>query len=163
MSEKYAIFAGGCFWSIQAIFDSVNGVTSTTAGYTGGTLKNPSYKEVCSGATNHAEAVLIKYNESIISYDELLDIFFSAHNPTQLNRQGQDVGTQYRSIIFVIDSYQEAKALNKIRKLNESRKYSSPIVTEVLPEMCFYPAEEYHQNYLKKLGKNICPNNNTSL
>lgn len=156
MAIMHAIFAGGCFWGIQATFDAVRGVVSTTAGYTGGTLKNPSYEKVCSGSTNHAEAVLINYDNSIISYDNLLDIFFSSHDPTQLNRQGLDIGSQYRSAIFTTNSEQEALALKKIRNLNESGIYKTPIVTQVLPENCFYPAEEYHQKYLKKLGITNC-------
>ena len=156
MAIMHAIFAGGCFWEIQATFDALKGVISTTAGYTGGTLKNPSYEKVCSGSTNHAEAVLINYDDSIVSYDKLLNTFFSSHDPTQLNRQGTDIGSQYRSAIFTTNENQEALALQKIRKLNESGIYKTPIVTQVLTENCFYPAEEYHQQYLKKLGVANC-------
>ena len=156
MAIMHAIFAGGCFWGIQATFDAVKGVISTTAGYTGGSLKNPSYEKVCSGSTNHAEAVLINYDDSIISYENLLDIFFACHDPTQLNHQERDIGSQYRSAIFTTNDMQEALALQKIRHLNESGIYKTPIVTQVLPENCFYPAEEYHQQYLKKLGVANC-------
>ena len=114
MTIMHAIFAGGCFWGIQATFDAVKGVVSTTAGYTGGTLKNPSYEKVCSGSTNHAEAVLINYDDSIITFENLLDIFFSSHDPTQLNRQGMDIGSQYRSAIFTTNSEQEAIAIKKL-------------------------------------------------
>lgn len=156
MSMSHTIFAAGCFWGIQAVFDAVQGVVATTAGYTGGLLPNPSYENVCSGDTGHAEAVLINYDDSIISFDELLNIYFAHHNPTTLNRQGADIGTQYRSAIFFANEEQEAAALRKIRELNDSGIYAEPIVTQVLPEMIFYPAEEYHQKYLAKQGKTTC-------
>lgn len=156
MSMSHTIFAAGCFWGIQAIFDAVQGVVATTVGYTGGIKENPSYEHVCSGDTGHAEAVLINYDDSIISFEELLDIYFANHDPTSLNRQGPDVGTQYRSAIFFANEEQEAAALRKIRELNDSGIYKSPIVTQVLPESAFYPAEEYHQKYLAKRGRTTC-------
>ena len=154
MSMAHVIFAGGCFWGMQAVFDAVQGVVSTTVGYTGGNIENPTYEMVCSDTTNHAEAVLVNYDDSVISFDELLDVFFANHNPTTLNRQGNDIGTQYRSVIFVANDEQEIKAINKIRELNDKKIYKSPIVTQVLREKIFYPAEEYHQKYLEKKGSN---------
>lgn len=152
MSISHTIFAAGCFWGVQSKFDSVQGVVSTLAGYTGGIIENPSYEKVCTGQTGHSEAVLIYYDDSIISFDELLNIFFANHNPTTPNRQGLDIGPQYRSVIFVANEEQESAALHKIRELNDSGIYSAPIVTQVLPESIFYPAEEYHQKYLSKRG-----------
>lgn len=156
MELSHAIFAAGCFWGVQATFDAVDGVVSTLAGYTGGTLENPSYERICRGDTNHAEAVLVNFDETIVSYDKLLDIYFASHNPTTLNRQGPDIGTQYRSAIFTANEEQEAAALAKIRQINESGIYKSPVVTQVLSEQTFYPAEEYHQKYLAKRGKSKC-------
>ncbi|MBP3687910.1 MAG: peptide-methionine (S)-S-oxide reductase MsrA [Alphaproteobacteria bacterium] len=156
MSISHAIFAAGCFWGIQAAFDVVQGVVSTTVGYTGGVIPNPSYERVCIGDTGHAEAVLVNYDDSIISYEELLDIYFANHDPTTFNRQGVDIGIQYRSAIFFADEEQESIALNKIRKLNDSGIYHAPIVTQVLPETIFYPAEEYHQKYLAKQKRTSC-------
>lgn len=156
MSISHTIFAAGCFWGVQAVFDAVQGVISTTAGYTGGIIKNPTYERVCLGDTNHAEAVLINFDDTIVSFEELLDIYFANHNPTTMNRQGNDIGTQYRSAVFFANEEQESTTLKKIRKLNESGIYKSPIVTQVLPEMTFYPAEEYHQKYLAKHGAHTC-------
>ena len=138
MELSHAIFAAGCFWGVQAAFDAVDGVVSTLAGYTGGTLENPSYERICRGDTNHAEAVLVNFDETIVSYDKLLDIYFASHNPTTLNRQGPDIGTQYRSAIFTANEEQEAAALAKIRQINESGIYRTPVVTQVLPEQTFY-------------------------
>lgn len=156
MSISHAIFAAGCFWGIQAAFDVVQGVVSTTVGYTGGVIPNPSYERVCIGDTGHAEAVLVNYDDSIINYEELLDIYFANHDPTTFNRQGPDIGSQYRSAIFFADEEQESIALNKIRELNDSGIYHAPIVTQVLPETIFYPAEEYHQKYLAKQKRTSC-------
>ncbi len=156
MSITHTIFAAGCFWGIQAAFDAVQGVVATTVGYTGGIVENPTYERVCSGNTGHAEAVLVTFDDSIISFDKLLDVYFANHNPTTLNRQGADVGTQYRSAIYTANEEQEAAALRKIRELNDSGVYSSPIVTQVLPETIFYPAEEYHQKYFAKRGIGSC-------
>lgn len=156
MGLAQAIFAAGCFWGVQAAFDSVDGVTSTEVGYTGGTINNPDYKMVCSGKTGHAEAVEVTFDPEEVSYEELLDVFFKIHNPTTRDRQGADIGTQYRSAIFYLDEEQKEAAVNKIMKLNHSGKYKSPIVTEVSAAKTFYPAEEYHQDYLKKQGQPSC-------
>lgn len=156
MGLAQAIFAAGCFWGIQAAFDSVDGVTSTEVGYTGGTINNPDYKMVCSGKTGHAEAVEVTFDPEEVSYEELLDVFFKIHNPTTRDRQGPDIGTQYRSAIFYLDEEQKEAAVNKIMELNHSGKYKSPIVTEVSAAKTFYPAEEYHQDYLKKQGQPSC-------
>lgn len=156
MSMSHAIFAAGCFWGVQAAFDAVRGVVSTVVGYTGGTVPNPSYELVCTDTTNHAEAVLVTFDDTIVSYDELLDIFFANHDPTTVNRQGSDFGAQYRSAVFTANQDQKVAVLNKIRHLNASGLYKSPIVTQVLPEQIFYPAEEYHQKYLEKYGKKCC-------
>ncbi len=156
MGISQALFAAGCFWGIQAAFDAVPGVLSTSAGYTGGHTLNPNYETVCSDKTGHAEAVLIDFDEKIISYNELLNIFFSIHNPTTKNRQGPDVGSQYRSAVFYFNDAQKQAALKKIAELNQAEIYPAPIVTEVLPAATFYPAEEYHQKYLEKNNRKNC-------
>ena len=145
-----ALFGGGCFWCLDAIFIKVDGVKNVVVGYSGGRRKNPTYEQVCTGTTGHAEVVMIEFDENKISYDELLDIFFSIHDPTQLNRQGNDVGTQYRSIIFYFDEEQKEKALKKINELKKSLN----VVTEVVPFKEFFKAEEYHQNYFEKNPNN---------
>ncbi|QCT94478.1 peptide-methionine (S)-S-oxide reductase MsrA [Caminibacter mediatlanticus TB-2] len=142
-----AVFGGGCFWCLDAIFRKVDGVREVVCGYAGGRRPNPTYEQVCTGVTGHAEVVEIDYDENKISYEELLDIFFEIHDPTQLNRQGNDIGTQYRSIILYLDENQKQKALNKIEEL---RKRGQNIVTEVKPLEAFYKAEDYHQNYFEK-------------
>lgn len=142
-----ATFAAGCFWCTEAQFRMLKGVKSVVSGYTGGHLKNPSYQQVCTGTTGHAEACNIVYDPSQISYDELLAAFFTAHDPTQLNRQGNDVGTQYRSAIFYHYPGQKAKALYYIKRLNTEKAYSKQIVTEVSPYTAFYKAEDSHQNF----------------
>ena len=139
-----AVFGGGCFWCLDAIFRNVKGVKNVTCGYAGGKRANPTYEQVCTGVTGHAEVVEIEYDEDKISYDDLLEIFFNIHDPTQLNRQGNDVGTQYRSIILYLDEIQKEKALKKIEEL---KKRGINVVTEVKPLEMFYPAEDYHQNY----------------
>lgn len=141
-------FAGGCFWCVEASFDQIEGVIEAISGYSGGTQKNPTYKEVSYGRTNHAEAVMVIYNPEIINYDILLDIFFTAHDPTQLNRQGPDVGKQYRSAIFYTSEQQKKQAEAKIKVLASS--YDDPIVTELKPFNFFQRAEEYHQNFEAK-------------
>ena len=153
MSMEHCIFGAGCFWGIQAVFDAVQGVVSTVVGYTGGYKENPTYEEVCADQTGHLEAVLVNFDNEIISFEELLDVFFANHNPTTLDRQGNDFGRQYRSAIYVANDEQEAMALKKIRELNEKKIYNAPIVTQVLREKVFYSAEEYHQKYLEKKGK----------
>jgi len=142
-----ATFAAGCFWCVEAQFQQLEGVDTVISGYTGGHTKNPSYKQVCTGNTGHAEAVNIIYHPAIISYDELVEAFFVAHDPTQLNRQGNDVGTQYRSAVFYHNKEQKNKVQFYIKRLNEEKAYDKPIVTEVKPYSDFYIAEDYHQNY----------------
>ena len=142
-----ATFGNGCFWCTEAIFQQLKGVESVYPGYTGGSVKNPSYREVCTGTTGHAEAIQIKYDPSVINYRELLDIFFYTHDPTTLNRQGADVGTQYRSAIFYHNEEQKAAAEEIISQLTSEKVYNDPIVTEVTPMDVFYMAEDYHKNY----------------
>lgn len=142
-----ATFAAGCFWCVEAQFKQLNGVIAVISGYTGGTVANPDYREVCSGTTGHAEACNIVYNPSKISYDELLAAFFVAHDPTQLNRQGNDIGTQYRSAIFYHNDDQKKLAKFYIKQLNDENVYSNKIVTEVSPYGMFYKAEDYHKDY----------------
>lgn len=152
MTLAHAIFAAGCFWGIQAAFDAVPGVWSTRVGYTGGSAVNPSYEQVCRGNTGHAEAVEIAYDPEQVSYDKLLDVFFSIHNPTTRDRQGPDIGHQYRSAVFYLNAEQKEAAVAKILELNRSGKFPAPIVTEIAPAKTFYPAEDYHQDYLKNKG-----------
>ncbi|XLS27533.1 peptide-methionine (S)-S-oxide reductase MsrA [Flavobacteriaceae bacterium M23B6Z8] len=142
-----ATFAGGCFWCTEAVFKRVKGVHKVISGYTGGTIKNPAYREICSGRTGHAEAIQIFYDENEISYEDLLDIFFGTHDPTTLNRQGNDTGTQYRSAIFYANDIQRQKALNYIAMLEKDHIFEDPIVTEVSELGVFYNAEDYHQDY----------------
>jgi len=147
-----ATFAAGCFWHVEDLLDKTKGVKSTKAGYIGGKLPNPTYEEVCSDQTGHAEAVEVEYNPDEISYQELLDVFWNNHNPTTLNRQGPDVGIQYRSAIFYHDEEQKEIAERSKQALEQSGKYERPIVTEIVPAPLFYKAEEYHQKYFKKHG-----------
>jgi len=149
-----ATFAAGCFWHVEEIFSKTNGVISTAVGYTGGNKDNPTYEDVCSDSTGHAEAVEIDFDPELVSYQELLKIFFENHNPTTINRQGPDIGTQYRSGIFFHDEEQERIALDNIQKLNPlaKEKFGSEIVTKVLPASKFFRAEEYHQKYFQKMG-----------
>jgi len=144
---RAATFGNGCFWCTEAIFQTVKGVHSVTSGYTGGKTLNPTYMEVCNGDTGHAEAIEIKYDESQISYDELLLIFFKTHNPTTLNRQGNDVGTQYRSVIFYHNDEQKTKAETIIKRLTDEQMFEKNIVTQIAPVVTFYKAEDHHQNY----------------
>jgi len=146
-----AVFGGGCFWCLDAIFRRVDGVRNVVVGYAGGRSENPTYEEVCKGNTGHAEVVMIEYDEDKIDYDKLLDIFFKIHDPTQLNRQGNDVGEQYRSIILYLDETQKQKALEKI---NDLKSEGINVVTEIKPLEKFYKAEEYHQNYFEKNPQN---------
>jgi peptide-methionine (S)-S-oxide reductase len=148
-AEDTAVFAGGCFWGIEAVFEHVKGVKSAISGYAGGQLANPSYEQVSTGATGHAESVEVIYDPSQVSYGKLLQIFFSvAHDPTQLNRQGPDHGTQYRSAIFYRNAQQQQAAESYIKQLTAAKTFSRPIVTQVAKLGGFYAAEEYHQNYL---------------
>lgn len=151
-----ATFAAGCFWGVEEAFRHIKGITSTTVGYTGGTKENPSYKDVCSGTTGHAEAVEVEFDPAQVSYRELVAAFFQNHNPTTLNRQGPDVGAQYRSAIFYHDAEQEAEARASIAALEKAHIFNRPIVTEVKPAASFYRAEEYHQQYLAKRGAASC-------
>jgi peptide-methionine (S)-S-oxide reductase len=151
-----ATFAAGCFWGVEAAFRQVQGVLETAVGYSGGHYDNPSYKDVCTGKTGHAEVVRVKFDPERVSYDELLDVFWSEHNPTTKNRQGWDVGTQYRSAIFYHDDEQKAMATESRDRLEASGKYRKPIVTEITQVSEFYPAEEYHQRYLEKRGLASC-------
>lgn len=146
--EATIVVSGGCFWGIQAVFEHVKGVTRATSGYSGGTVKNPDYEQVSSGATGHAESVEIVYDPSQITLGQLLKVFFSvAHDPTELNRQGPDTGTQYRSIIFFSNQDQQRIAQAYVNQLNQAKVFSSPIVTQIVPLKAFYHAEDYHQDY----------------
>jgi len=151
-----ATFAAGCFWGVEEAFREIKGVTATTVGYTGGTMKNPSYKDVCTGATGHAEAIEVEFDPAQVSYRELLAAFFQSHNPTTPNRQGPDIGTQYRSAIFFHDAEQESAALESKAALEKSGVFKRPIVTEIAPASAFYRAEDYHQQYLAKRNAKSC-------
>lgn len=151
-----ATFAAGCFWGVEDAFRQVKGVTSTTVGYTGGHTKNPSYKEVCTDRTGHAEAVEIEFDPNQVSYRELLALFFQSHDPTTLNRQGPDFGSQYRSAIFFHDPEQEATARESKAALEKAGIFKRPIVTQIVPASEFYRAEEYHQQYFEKQGIRSC-------
>jgi peptide-methionine (S)-S-oxide reductase len=152
--ENKATFGAGCFWGVEAVFRQLDGVTGTRVGYTGGTLENPTYEDVCSHTTRHAEVVEVSYDPERVSYDQLLDVFWGKHDPTQLNRQGWDIGDQYRSVIFFHDSEQEEAALRS--KAHEQAGWSAPIVTQIEPAETFYEAEDYHQQYLEKRGRSTC-------
>ena len=142
-----ATFGAGCFWCVEAIFQNVKGVMSVASGYSGGTIKNPGYKEVCTGRTGHAEVIQLTYDPKQVSYDELLEVFWQTHDPTTLNKQGADVGTQYRSVIFYHTEKQKELAESYKKKLDASGAFDKPIVTEISPFTVFYKAEDYHQNY----------------
>jgi peptide-methionine (S)-S-oxide reductase len=151
-----ATFAAGCFWGVEAAFRQRPGVTATRVGYTGGTVANPSYELVCTDTTGHAEAVEVTYDPARVSYDDLLDVFWSSHNPTTRNRQGFDVGSQYRSAIFLHSPEQEAAARASRDRLEAERRFPNPIVTDIEPAAEFYEAEDYHQRYLEKRGRASC-------
>lgn len=153
---KKATFAAGCFWGVEAAFRDVEGVVSTAVGYTGGSTTNPTYEEVSTDRTGHAEAVEVVYDPKVVSFEELLDLFWSIHDPTTMNRQGPDVGSQYRSAIFFHDPVQEVAARAKMEKLQSSGLYRREIVTEIVPASGFYRAEEYHQQYFEKHGRRGC-------
>jgi peptide-methionine (S)-S-oxide reductase len=148
-TEKVA-FGGGCFWCTEAVFLQLKGVTDVTPGYAGGKTENPTYEQVSTGKTGHAEVILVEYDPKIISFQKLLEVFFESHDPTSLNKQGNDVGAQYRSIVLYTNQSQFQEAKNYIKKLTDSRKYPKPIVTELMPLKKFYPAEEYHQKYFAR-------------
>ncbi len=143
-------FGGGCFWCTEAIYKELKGVHSVTSGYSGGTVERPSYEQVCSGGTGHAEVIRIDYDPAVISFEELLEVFWRTHDPTTLNRQGNDSGTQYRSVVFFHDDEQRRVADDLKRRLDESGAFSRPIVTEITPLLNFYPAEDYHQDYFEQ-------------
>lgn len=147
MANGTAVFAGGCFWCTEAVFRELKGVVDVEPGYAGGTVENPTYEQVSSGTTGHAEAIRFAYDPALISYDELLTVFFATHDPTTVNRQGNDVGPQYRSVIFAADPEQRQKAEVKIAALNASAARGAPVVTEVRPLERFWPAEDYHRKY----------------
>lgn len=151
-----ATFAAGCFWGVEAAFRRVQGVKATSAGYTGGHTENPTYKQVCSGTTGHAEAVEVVFDPAAVSYEDLLDVFWTCHDPTQVNRQGPDIGAQYRSAIFHHGEKQKEAALASKRKLEESGRLSRPVATEITAAAPFWRAEEYHQQYLEKRGLASC-------
>lgn len=151
-----ATFAAGCFWGVEATFRQLPGVTATRVGYTGGNYANPTYHDVCTDSTGHAEAVEVEYEPSKISYEQLLKVFWENHDPTQLDRQGPDWGTQYRSAIFFHSSEQEAAAKSSKESLGRSGRFAKPIVTQIVPASTFYEAEDYHQQYLEKRGLASC-------
>lgn len=151
MTRK-AVFAAGCFWGVEAAFRRVKGILNTQAGYAGGSVENPTYADVCSGKTGHAESVLLEYDPEVITYEELLDVFWEIHDPTSVNCQGPDIGSQYRSVIFYYDDYQRNAANKAKAKLQSSGKYKRDIATEIVPADKFYRAEDYHQRYYEKQG-----------
>lgn len=151
-----ATFGAGCFWGVEVAFRKVKGVISTKVGYLGGNLENPCYEDVCTGKTGHAEVIQVEYDPRQVSYEELLEVFWEIHDPTTLNRQGPDIGTQYRSAVFYHSPEQKEIAIASREKLAKSGIYKKPIVTEITPASQFYPAEEYHQRYLEKRGLSSC-------
>ncbi|OLC68947.1 MAG: peptide-methionine (S)-S-oxide reductase [Gemmatimonadetes bacterium 13_1_40CM_4_69_8] len=157
MAMEIATLAGGCFWCLEAVFQQLKGVTKVTSGYAGGTVPNPSYEAVCTGRTGHAEVVQIEFDPAGVSYRELLDVFFVIHDPTTLNRQGVDEGTQYRSAVFYHSPQQQQVAEAVIAELEAGKVWDDPIVTEVVPLDAFYPAEEYHRDYFRRNpGQSYC-------
>ena len=147
---QIAYFAAGCFWGVESHFRSITGVVDVTVGYMGGTTENPTYKDICKGDTNHAEVVMVKFDNDVIPYEALVQSFYECHDPTQINRQGVDVGTQYRSAIFYTDSHQKRAAQNVTEQM--APHFNQPIATEISPAIHFWRAEDYHQNYLAKKG-----------
>ncbi|MCU0631828.1 MAG: peptide-methionine (S)-S-oxide reductase MsrA [Methanolinea sp.] len=153
-----ATFAAGCFWGVEAAFRRVKGVVGTTVGYTGGTVPEPTYERVCSGTTGHAEAVRVIYNPKLVAYEQILDVFWESHDPTQVNRQGPDIGTNYRSVIFYHSPEQKKKAEASRDRLQRSGRYGNrAVATEIVPAAEFWKAEEYHQQYYEKCGSGYCP------
>ena len=149
-SHEIATLGGGCFWCLEAVYLELRGVAKAVSGYAGGVTSQPTYEQVCSGATGHAEVVQVAFDPAVLSYMDLLDVFFTIHDPTTLNRQGYDIGTQYRSVIFYHSPEQQAAAEGKIKELSASGTWNAPIVTELQPYTVFYPAEEYHQDYFAR-------------
>jgi len=156
MTEQTASFAAGCFWGVEARFREIPGVLDAVSGYMGGHAESPNYKQVCSGDTGHAETVQVTFDDGQVSYAELLDVFFTMHNPTTLNRQGPDFGSQYRSAVFWHDEEQRDATEQKISEVNASGKWPDPVVTQLAKAATFWPAEEYHQRYLEKNGGGFC-------
>lgn len=156
MKKEIATFGAGCFWGVEAVFRQVKGVLETAVGYAGGTTEDPTYKEVCTDTTGHAEVVQVVFDPERVSYQDLLRIFWENHDPTQLNRQGPDVGTQYRSVVFFHSEEQKEAAEASRKALDESGRLKGPVVTEVVPAGSFFRAEEYHQRYLEKRGLSSC-------
>ncbi|HLX08378.1 MAG TPA: peptide-methionine (S)-S-oxide reductase MsrA [Thermoanaerobaculia bacterium] len=156
METEKATFAAGCFWGVEAAFRNIPGVVATTVGYSGGSFPNPTYHDVCTGRTGHAEAVEVEFDPARVSYQELLRAFWENHDPTTLNRQGPDHGTQYRSAIYFHTPEQQAAALASKQQLERAGTFKRPIVTEITPASAFYRAEEYHQQYLEKRGQATC-------
>jgi peptide-methionine (S)-S-oxide reductase len=156
MRTEKAMFGAGCFWGVEETFRNLKGVLSTAVGYAGGAKENPTYENVCTDKTGHAEVVEVEFDPSQITYDELLDVFWSNHNPTTLNRQGPDVGTQYRSVIFYFSPQQKSTAEAFKKRIDASGRFRQPVVTQIEPAPTFWRAEEYHQRYLQKRGKSHC-------
>lgn len=156
MSQQTATFAAGCFWGVQAGFDKLDGVIKTTVGYSGGSLENPTYNQVCRGDSGHAECVEVVYDADVISYPQLLDHFWHCHNPTLVNRQGPDVGHQYRSAIFTHSDEQQQLAASSKQAMDDAKVFATPIATQISAASTFYPAEEYHQKYFEKNGGGHC-------
>lgn len=156
MKTEKATFGAGCFWHVQLAFEKIKGIVKTEVGYMGGKMENPTYEDVCTDETGHAEACQIEFDPKQVPYEKLLDAFFGMHDPTQMNRQGPDEGIQYRSVIFYHDEKQKEAALKSKSSLAKSKKYSKPIATAIEPAKTFYKAEEYHQQYLKKRGRFTC-------
>jgi peptide-methionine (S)-S-oxide reductase len=156
MSIEKATIGAGCFWGVEELFRNVKGVKSATSGYAGGTTENPSYEQVCSHTTGHAEVVQVEFDPDEVTYDQLLDVFWSNHDPTTLNRQGPDVGSQYRSVVFYHSPEQKAATEAKKAELDRAGRFRRPIVTQIEPAPTFYRAEEYHQQYLRKHGRSHC-------
>jgi len=151
-SNKVAIFGAGCFWGVESAFRGLDGVVDVAVGYAGGTVDQPTYRMVCSGKSGHAEVVRVEYDPSRVSFEKLLELFWQIHDPTTLNRQGPDIGTQYRSAIFYSDDRERVAAEESKRRLDESGKFRRPIVTQIVPAAEFFPAEDYHQRYYEKMG-----------
>ncbi|MFZ5510292.1 MAG: peptide-methionine (S)-S-oxide reductase MsrA [Pseudomonadota bacterium] len=151
-NAQIALLGGGCFWCLEAVFDQLQGVTDVVSGYSGGHLPNPSYQQVCNGDTGHAEVVRVTFDPDVISFRDILEVFFAIHDPTTRDRQGNDVGPQYRSVIFYQDDRQRQEAQSLIRQLDAAGLWAAPIVTEVAPAGEFYPAEDYHQEYFRRNG-----------
>lgn len=156
LKTELATFGAGCFWGVEETFRQLPGVLKTTVGYTGGTLSNPTYEDVCTGSTGHAESVQMEYDPKVISYNKLLTVFWENHNPTTPNQQGPDHGHQYRSVIFYHSKDQKKEAERSLEDVMDSHKWKNPIVTEIVPGSTFWPAEEYHQKYLAKRGLSSC-------